>query len=203
MKAVIVGSGLAGTMAAKTLRELDPDVEIEVLGEETYPYYPRPNLIEFLAGRLAFDRLFAFPPDWNDRQRIQVRTGDKVVRLLPADRRVETAGGKAVAYDILLLASGSRPLRPPVKGSDRKGVFVLRTLSDAQDDVTLAPDLTTQELLIFAARKEKAAMDLYTGLAGRPELAAHRKIFEFLAGQERAHKVKLEAAYEERVLTED
>jgi rubrerythrin len=76
-------------------------------------------------------------------------------------------------------------------------------LSDAQEDVPLAPDLTMQELLIFAARKEKTAMDLYTGLAGRPELAAHRKIFEFLAGQERAHKLKLEAAYEERVLTED
>jgi rubrerythrin len=76
-------------------------------------------------------------------------------------------------------------------------------LSDAQEDVPLAPDLTFQELLIFAARKEKKAMDLYAGLARRPELAAHRAIFEFLTGQERAHKLKLEAAYEERVLTED
>jgi nitrite reductase (NADH) large subunit len=131
MKAVIVGSGLAGTMAAKTLRELDPDVEIEILGEETYAYYPRPNLIDFLAGRLAFDRLFAFPPDWNDRQRIQVQPGEKVVRILPAERRLETAAGSSVAYDVLLLANGSRPILPPVKGLDRKGVFVVRTLDDA------------------------------------------------------------------------
>jgi nitrite reductase (NADH) large subunit len=131
MKVLIIGGGLAGTMAAKTLRELDPDAEIEIFGEEKHPYYPRPNLIEFLAGRLAFDRLFAFPPDWNTRQRIQVRPGEKVVRILPAERRVETVAGGRHAYDVLLIASGSRAVVPPVQGRDRRGVFVLRTLDDA------------------------------------------------------------------------
>jgi nitrite reductase (NADH) large subunit len=131
MKAVIVGAGLAGTMAAKTLRELDPDVEIDVFGEEKHPYYPRPNLIEFLAGRLAFDKLFAFPPDWNTRQRIQVRLGERVARIMPAEKRIETAAGRVHPYDVLLLASGGRASIPPLKGSDRKGVFVLRTLDDA------------------------------------------------------------------------
>lgn len=76
-------------------------------------------------------------------------------------------------------------------------------LSDALADLPLAPDMTFQELLIFAARKEKKAEDLYVGLARRPELAAHRKVLEFLAGQERAHKLKLEAEYETHVMTED
>jgi rubrerythrin len=78
-------------------------------------------------------------------------------------------------------------------------------LSDALADVPLAPEMTFQELLIFAARKEKKAEDLYAGLALRPEVAGHRSAFEFLAGQERAHKLKLklEAEYEKRVLTED
>ncbi len=76
-------------------------------------------------------------------------------------------------------------------------------LIDALEDIPLAPDMTFQELLIFAARKEKKAEELYTSLALRPELAAHRKVFEFLTSQERSHKLKLEAAYEERVLTED
>ncbi len=131
MRAVIVGSGLAGTMAAKTLRELDPDVEIELFGEERHPYYPRPNLIEFLAGRLPAERLFAFPPDWNVRQRILVRAGERVVRLIPAERKVELASGGRVPYDVLLLAGGGRAVIPPVRGADRKGVFVLRTLDDA------------------------------------------------------------------------
>jgi rubrerythrin len=76
-------------------------------------------------------------------------------------------------------------------------------LSDALADEPLTPEMTFQELLIFAARKEKKAADLYAGLAGRPEAAAYRKVFEFLAGQERTHKAKLEAEYEKHVLTED
>jgi len=76
-------------------------------------------------------------------------------------------------------------------------------LSDALADVPSAPDMMFQDLLIFAARKEKKAADLYAGLAVRPEVAAFKKLFEFLAGQERAHKLKLEAEYEKHVLSED
>jgi rubrerythrin len=76
-------------------------------------------------------------------------------------------------------------------------------LSDALEDIAPAPDMTFQELLIFAARKEKKAEDLYAGLARRPELAEHRNVFEFLAGQEGTHKLKLEAEYEAYVLSDD
>lgn len=131
MRAVIVGSGLAGTIAAKTLRELDADVEILVFGEENYPYYPRPNLIEFIAGRLPYDRLFAFPQDWNTRQRIEIHLGQRVVRINPADKKIETAAGRHHSYDVLLLANGCRAAVPPLGGSDQKGVFVLRTLDNA------------------------------------------------------------------------
>ncbi|MGZ4886142.1 MAG: NAD(P)/FAD-dependent oxidoreductase, partial [Candidatus Aminicenantales bacterium] len=131
MKAVIVGSGLAGTMAAKTLRELDSDVEIEVIGEENYPYYPRPNLIEFVAGRLPFDKLFAFPPDWNSRQRIEIHLGQRVVQISPGEKKVRTEAGRDYPYDALLLANGCRAAVPNLRGSGQKGVFVLRKLDDA------------------------------------------------------------------------
>jgi rubrerythrin len=76
-------------------------------------------------------------------------------------------------------------------------------LSDALADEPLDSNMTFQELLIFAAKKEKKAEDLYAGLARLPEAAAQRRVFEFLAGQERAHKLKLEAEYERHVLSED
>ncbi|HSA95989.1 MAG TPA: FAD-dependent oxidoreductase [Acidobacteriota bacterium] len=131
MNAVIIGSGLAGTIAAKTLRELRPDIGIEVLGQERHPYYPRPNLIEFVAGRLARERIFAFPADWAERQGIGVRLGASVIRIRPDKKLVETSGGDEVRYDALLLATGARAARPPIPGIDLKGVFVLRTLDDA------------------------------------------------------------------------
>ena len=131
MKILIVGSGMAGTLAAKTVRELDPEAEVEIFGEESYPYYPRPNLIEFIAGRLPYERLFAFPENWNVRQRIGVRLGQSIVRIRPDERTVESAAGETFAYDALLLASGARASVPPIEGAGRTGLFVLRTLDDA------------------------------------------------------------------------
>lgn len=132
MKAVIVGSGLAGTLAAKTLRELDPEVGIEVFGEERHPYYPRPNLVEYLAGRMPRERIFAFPEGWADKQRIGIRLGTGVTRIDPAGKRIETAAGESVPFDVLLLATGSRPVRLPIPGTELRGVFALRTLDDAE-----------------------------------------------------------------------
>jgi nitrite reductase (NADH) large subunit len=128
----IVGGGLVGTLAAKTLRELDQDVEIDIYGEERYAYYPRPNLIEFLAGRLPLEKLFAFPEGWADRQRIRLHLGEKVFKIDAARRRVETDSGSCLSSDAILLATGARAALPPIGGIDRKGVFVLRTLDDTQ-----------------------------------------------------------------------
>jgi nitrite reductase (NADH) large subunit len=133
MNVVIVGNGLAGTLAAKTLRELDQDVGIEIFGEERYPYYPRPNLIEYLAGRLPHEKLFAFPEGWSDRLRITIRLGETVTTVLPAERKIETASRSVRSYDTLLLATGARAALPPVAGIDKKGVFLLRTLDDANE----------------------------------------------------------------------
>ncbi len=131
MKAVIIGNGLAGTMAAKGLRELDPSITIEIIAEECYPYYPRPNLIDFVAGSLPYEKLFAFPPNWHERLNISVRLGSPVVRIDPASGTVATREGAASTFDRLLLATGSSAVVPPVRGADKKGVFVLRTLDDA------------------------------------------------------------------------
>lgn len=131
MRTVVVGNGLAGTLAAKTLRELDGGVDIEVIGEESHAYYPRPNLIEFLAGRLPYERLFAFPGTWAERQRIGLHLGVRVTKILTEEKAVVTDSGRIFPYDALLLASGARASVPPLRGGDRKGVFVLRTLDDA------------------------------------------------------------------------
>jgi len=68
---------------------------------------------------------------------------------------------------------------------------------------TLGLDMSLQDLLVFAAQKEKRAADLYDGLARLASGSETARLFEFLAGQERAHKLKLEAEYEKHVLTEN
>jgi nitrite reductase (NADH) large subunit len=131
MRVIIVGNGLAGTIAAKTLRELDKNVEIDIFTEEKYHYYPRPNLIEFLAGTLSYEKIFAFPEKWYTEQNINVQLEKPVTRISPDSREVEIAGGEKEKYEFLILASGSLAFVPPIKGAEKEGVFTLRTLDDA------------------------------------------------------------------------
>jgi len=131
VRVIIVGNGLAGIISAKTLRELDKKVEIEVFAEEKYHYYPRPNLIEFLAGTVPFERMFAFPQEWYREQNINIHLGKQVTSIFPDTQEIEVEGGKKEKYESLLLANGSSSFIPPFKGTDKKGVFALRNLDDA------------------------------------------------------------------------
>jgi nitrite reductase (NADH) large subunit len=131
VRVIIVGNGLAGIISAKTLRELDKKVEIEVFAEEKYHYYPRPNLIEFLAGTVPFERMFAFPQEWYREQNINIHLGKQVISIFPDTQEIKVEGGKKEKYESLLLANGSSSFIPPFKGTDKKGVFALRNLDDA------------------------------------------------------------------------
>ncbi len=131
MKVIVIGNGLAGTMAAKTLRELDSGVEVHIYAEEKYPYYPRPNLIEHIAGRLPYERLFAFSGDWHIRQNINIHLGKPIRKIHPESREVEIESGDKESYDALLVANGASSFIPAIKGSKKRGVFTLRTLEDA------------------------------------------------------------------------
>ncbi len=76
-------------------------------------------------------------------------------------------------------------------------------ISDFLVEEPLDADMTFQDLLIFASRKEKAAVELYERLAGMAANAEQKKTFEFLAGQERVHKLKLESEYEKHFYEEN
>ena len=76
-------------------------------------------------------------------------------------------------------------------------------VSDYLVEGTPGGDMSLQDLLIFAAKKENKSIELYTALAHRAAASGQARLFEFLAGQERAHKLKLEAEYEKRVLPEN
>ncbi len=74
---------------------------------------------------------------------------------------------------------------------------------DALADERPADDMSVQDMLIFAAKKEARAVALYESLARMAGASGHEKVFLFLAGQEREHKLKLEAEYEKLILPEN
>jgi len=131
MKHVIVGSGVAGVTAAQAIRQADSDAEVHIFGAEPYPYYRRPQLWEFIAGQIEQDALYYRPAEWYAERGIQLHLGSEVTELDPTSHQLALAGGSQATYDRLLLATGARSFIPPYAGTDKKGVFTLRTLDDA------------------------------------------------------------------------
>jgi len=128
---VIVGGGVAGTTAAQNLRRLDPSAAVTLLGDEPYPYYFRPKLWEFLAGKLEESALVFHPMEWYASQKIDLRVKTKVSGIQPTAHSLTLAAGATLPYDRLLLATGASCFVPDIPGVKLPGVFVLRTLQDA------------------------------------------------------------------------
>ncbi len=129
MKVVIVGNGVAGISAASMLAGM-PELSIDVFSEEEYHCYNRPLLLEFLAGRIAFDRIFIHPEEWYAEKGIRVRLRESVLALDPSRKEISIKGEK-LSFDKLLLSTGCRANLPTIKGIEKTGVFTLRTARDA------------------------------------------------------------------------
>ncbi len=76
-------------------------------------------------------------------------------------------------------------------------------ISDYLKDVSYSPDMTYQDILVFAMKNEEHSHSLYEGLAAHAEDPELKGIFEFLAKQEARHKLRLETEYDDYILKED
>ncbi|HVF07722.1 MAG TPA: FAD-dependent oxidoreductase [Actinomycetota bacterium] len=130
---VIVGGSLAGATAAATLRDEGFDGRVVLVGAERLPPYERPALSkQFLRGEAPLDDQFVRPEQWYGDNEIDARFGTRAVQLDATAREVVLAGGERVAYDALLVATGSRNRKLDVPGATLPGVFDLRTAADAE-----------------------------------------------------------------------
>lgn len=131
MKYVIIGNGVAGTTGAATIRKFDPEGNITVITDETYPYYSRIRLIDFLAGEIDEKGLVIRKPAWYEENRITLLLSTAVTGINSDRKTLAISSGGDITYDRLLLATGGVSFVPPIPGANKKGVFTLRTLQDA------------------------------------------------------------------------
>jgi nitrite reductase (NADH) large subunit len=130
LRIAIIGNGVAGMSVARLLREQDAQSDLDIFTKETFPYYARPQLIEFLAGTIRQEALSFYPPDWYQRRRIRVHYGETVCSVDFGTKELVLAETRQ-PFDWLVIASGSDAFRPPVAHAELPGVFTLRTLADA------------------------------------------------------------------------
>jgi 3-phenylpropionate/trans-cinnamate dioxygenase ferredoxin reductase component len=129
---VIVGGGMAGALAAQTLREEGFDGKIILLAQEPNAPYERPPLSkDYLQGKAERDSIFVHPEPWYAEHAVELSLGSAVTSLDPASRTVTTATGERLSYDKLLLATGSKPRHLDVPGADLDGVYYLRNVEDS------------------------------------------------------------------------
>lgn len=131
MRYLIIGNGVAGINAAKTLADKVKGAEIIIYAAEKHAYYNRWQLPSLLAGEATPQDLYFYPPEWYRERGIQMNVGMPVKALQPQAKRVTLADGAEIAYDRLLLATGGFAAIPPIEGVNKRGVFVLRTMEDA------------------------------------------------------------------------
>ncbi|NLT73639.1 MAG: NAD(P)/FAD-dependent oxidoreductase [Chloroflexi bacterium] len=131
MRLAIVGNGVAGVTTARYVAERDPEAQITIYSRESYPYYPRPRLIDFIEGEVSLEAMPQYDAGWYSDRHIETRLSSEVVALDPADHTLTLASGEKVGYDVLVLATGASSFIPPIPGAAKAGVGALRTLDDA------------------------------------------------------------------------
>jgi 3-phenylpropionate/trans-cinnamate dioxygenase ferredoxin reductase component len=131
LSVLIVGAGLAGARCADTLRAEGYDGELVLVGDERLAPYERPALSkEYLAGTKPEEELLLrAPSSWAERE-IELRLGQRVVRVDPREQTATTAGGDELSWDVLVLATGARARLLPFPVP--KHVQTLRTVVDAR-----------------------------------------------------------------------
>ncbi len=128
---IIVGAGQAGVQAVQSLRAEGFTGPITMIGDEAYPPYQRPPLSKaYLLGAFERPRLFLKADSYYGEADCALILDTRVIAIHRAERAVELADGRRLAYDKLLLATGARVRRLACPGADLPGVHYLKTIAD-------------------------------------------------------------------------
>ena len=120
-RVVVVGNGMAGFRFVQEVldNDLDRRLEITVIGDEPGGAYNRMLLSNVLAGATNADNILLAGESWYEANGVTLRTGVAVVRIDRAARLAVLDDGEAVPYDVLVLATGSTAVLPPLDGLTR------------------------------------------------------------------------------------
>jgi nitrite reductase [NAD(P)H] large subunit len=129
---VVVGNGMAGLRFVEEIIVRAPGrFDITVVGAEPVAAYNRVLLSALLAGEVAAADVLLRPREWYEAHAIELITDQTTEALDRRARQVRLQDRRTLAFDVLVLAMGSDPVRLTIPGSTLPGVATFRTLADS------------------------------------------------------------------------
>ncbi|RKZ49768.1 MAG: NAD(P)/FAD-dependent oxidoreductase [Gammaproteobacteria bacterium] len=133
MKHVIIGAGPAGVIAAETIRKVQPDSSVTIIGDESEPPYSRMAIPYYLIDHINEKGTYLRKTDSHFADAGIDVVRDRVSSIDTKNKKLSLEDGSSVDYDKLLIATGSHPIRPPIPGIDLPGVLSCWTLEDGRN----------------------------------------------------------------------
>ncbi len=134
---VIIGAHAAGVDAASAARRADRTAEITLMTKQRQAGYS-PCAIPFVLGRHipSFEKLIVFPPSFFRMMKLNLMLETTATNIDTENKTLEIQDKmgkqKTLQYDSLILATGASPFVPPIKGREKQGILVLRTIEDGK-----------------------------------------------------------------------
>ncbi len=133
MNYLIIGNSAAAVGAVEAIRKKDKKGEITILSKEPYLAYSRPLITEFLADLVTEKGMSYRAEDFYKDNNVSLKLGVSAKSIDAKKKMVSASDKKEYAYDKLLIATGGSPIIPPMKGMNKKGIFLLRDLDASKD----------------------------------------------------------------------
>ncbi|MED3727935.1 NAD(P)/FAD-dependent oxidoreductase [Priestia filamentosa] len=152
-KLVLIGNGMAGIRCIEEILKQSDSFDITVFGAEPYTNYNRILLSTVLQGDTSIQDIMLHQRSWYEENRITLFTEETVTKINRNEKTIFTDQGRTVAYDKLIIATGSSPFILPIPGADMEGVKTFRTIKDCEE-------------MIKASEQYKKAVVIGGGLLG-------------------------------------
>jgi nitrite reductase (NADH) large subunit len=159
---IVVGNGMVGYKFCEKLRSRDKRTTLAIYGEEPRPAYDRVHLSSFFCGKSPDDLLMA-PLSWYEENNVTLHTNELVTGIDTCAKTIRTHSGKVDHYDHLVLATGSGAFIPAIRGVERHGVFVYRTIEDLYQIMQYAKNIKRAAVMgggLLGLEAAKALLDL-------------------------------------------
>ncbi|WP_298974169.1 nitrite reductase large subunit NirB [uncultured Roseobacter sp.] len=140
-KLIIIGAGMASGRVLEHLTDQAPGAyDITLFNAEPRGNYNRIMLSPVLSGEKTYDEIVTHDHAWYADARVTCRFGERIAQIDRTAKTVTAENGDVLAYDKLLIGTGSNPFMIPLPGHDLQGVIAYRDLEDTQDMMAMGPD---------------------------------------------------------------